>query len=655
MSRPAFNAARVVNALSSACAAVGLVLLLNLVTGDGLGLTRTPELLKVTSELGNIPANFKYMSSETVRSGAEALSSLVNGSILLPRNLVVGLLAINALLLLFALLQWVTRSSTATTSRTTSQEPQTPPSRAQGNATNEAHLTLAVESMRDAALRLGEILGETAVLPPADAGGQLARLAGSDVIEANATGSALLAEISTVETMLQESARRLSALRGQCQEHANFAAATRSEWGVVGSHMLATRALQDKIVVMGRNLKKSANNMLVRIKDTLKMEGALQSRAEQIEVHLKELDAQSKDGGGLLRSTHTAISTCHVDVTRASELVNMLSTRAKEIVNIIHVIDDIAEQTNLLALNASIEAARAGEQGQGFAVVAEEVRKLAARSSTATRSITALLVTIQNEAEQASTCLTKGNLSVGKASDELERFGGVFNSGLANVGRGLEDLTHLTRDFSTLLASVSSVQKEGSSINSALDNLQKLQVDCAESSSRLTSNIRQVTAQTDRMARVLARQYFDLTHCEHLVSSGLAATGTLKRHAGLNLNITGGLKSTVRAASLLSLTQANGDSDQPRFEAMKYLNLLTGTATETLRDIRDHAGKSTAKRDAPVIQASKTNNAMKVVKVNDPSPFAAPELTFEPTVGDTAPLVAPDTVFIDARDKAQGE
>src|SRR5690606_18919787 len=142
-----------------------------------------------------------------------------------------------------------------------------------------------------------------------------------------------------------------------------------------------------------------------------------QSRTEAIQGHLKEVDKQSKDGDELLRASRGAIATCSADVTRASELVTMLSTRAKEIVNLIHVIDDIAEQTNLLALNASIEAARAGEQGQGFAVVAEEVRKLAARSSTATRSITALLVTIQNEAELASSCLTKGNLSVGKASD----------------------------------------------------------------------------------------------------------------------------------------------------------------------------------------------------------------------------------------------
>ena len=179
---------------------------------------------------------------------------------------------------------------------------------------------------------------------------------------------------------------------------------------------------------------------------------------------------QAADGGRVVQETVASIHGIAEVVNESARAIDTLGHRAQAIGEIIDVINNIADQTNLLALNAAIEAARAGEHGRGFAVVADEVRKLAERTSTATEEVDRSIRTIQTETEAVVKRMSEGTAKVDQgvacAQQAGEALGRIVNGSsqvadlIRNIAASAEEQSHAARHISENVESISGVTRQ---------------------------------------------------------------------------------------------------------------------------------------------------------------------------------------------------
>ena len=181
---------------------------------------------------------------------------------------------------------------------------------------------------------------------------------------------------------------------------------------------------------------------------TVSMKQVSNNAEASAEAARRALDA-AEQGNRAVRDTLEGMQRIRASVQATGKKIKSLGDRSLEISEIINVINDITEQTNLLALNAAIEAARAGEAGRGFAVVADEVRKLAEHSRSATKDIAALIKAIQAETNEAVVVMEEG-------TKEVE-----VGAGLADqAGKALEAISTVVRQSAELVQEISLASKQ---------------------------------------------------------------------------------------------------------------------------------------------------------------------------------------------------
>ncbi|GAA0301984.1 methyl-accepting chemotaxis protein [Gracilibacillus halotolerans] len=225
-------------------------------------------------------------------------------------------------------------------------------------------------------------------------------------------------------------------------------------------------------------------------------------RGEIIQTSSNSVLDLTNDGSQLMYSSTEQMTKIYEIVKDAVEKVENLDNQSQEISKIVSVIRDVADQTNLLALNAAIEAARAGEQGKGFAVVADEVRKLAEQVAHSVTDITEIVTTIQQDSGIVADSLRDGFSEVEQGATQIATTVGTFDT----ISNAVKEMVENIRDISDNLSEITAASQEMSGaveeIASVAEESAAGVEQTAASAQQASSSMEEVTGSSVHLAKL---------------------------------------------------------------------------------------------------------------------------------------------------------